>query len=57
MPELVPQREEVVHYIRRPLPVRVVATALLASAALTMSIIAITAFFRPDLMLLVVNAF
>ena len=57
MPELVPEREEVVHYIRRPLPVRVVATALLASAALTMSIIAITAFFRPDLMLLVINAF
>jgi len=57
MPELVPEREEVVHYMRRPLPVRVVATALLASAALTMSIIAITAFFRPDLMLLVINAF
>jgi len=57
MPELVPERDEVVHYMRRPLPVRVVATALLASAALTMSIIAITAFFRPDLMMLVINAF
>ncbi len=57
MPELVPEREEVVHYMRRPLPVRVVASALLASAALTMSIIAITAFFRPDLMMLVINAF
>ena len=57
MPELVPERDEVVHYMRRPLPVRVVAAALLASAALTMSIIAITAFFRPDLMMLVINAF
>lgn len=57
MPELVPEREEVVHYMRRPLPVRVVATALLASAALTMSLIAITALFRPDLIMLVINAF
>jgi len=57
MPELVPQRDEVVHYMRRPLPVRVVATALLASAAVTMSLIALMAVFRPDLVMLVVSTF
>ena len=57
MPELVPEREDVVHYMRRPLPVRLVATALLASAAVTMSLIALMAVFRPDLFMLVVGAF
>jgi hypothetical protein len=57
MPELVPQRDEVVHYMRRPLPVRVVATALLASAAVTMSLIALMAVFRPDLVMLVIGTF
>ena len=57
MPELVRQRDEVVHYMRRPLPVRVVATALVASAAVTMSLIALMAVFRPDLVMLVVGAF
>ena len=57
MPELVQQRDEVVHYMRRPLPVRVVATALLASAAVTMSLVALMAVFRPDLVMLVVGAF
>jgi len=57
MPELVPQREEVVHYMRRPLPVRVVATALVASAAVAMSLFALMAVFRPDLVMLVVGAF
>ncbi|HEY3257750.1 MAG TPA: hypothetical protein VGJ64_02760 [Gemmatimonadaceae bacterium] len=57
MPELVPEREEVVHYMRRPLPVRLAATALLASAAVTMSLIALMAVFRPDLFMLVVGAF
>ena len=57
MPELVPQRDEVVHYIRRPLPVRVVATALVASAAVAMSLVALMAIFRPDLVMLVVSTF
>jgi hypothetical protein len=57
MPELVPQREEVVHYMRRPLPVRLAAMALLGSAAVTMSLIAIIAVFRVDLFLFVVNVF
>ncbi len=57
MPELVQQREEVVHYMRRPLPVRVVATALVASAAVAMSLVALMAVFRPDLVMLVVGAF
>ena len=57
MPELVPQREEVVHYMRRPLPVRLAATALLASAAVTMSVIALIAVFRIDLFMLVFNTF
>lgn len=57
MPELVPQREEVVHYMRRPLTVRVAATALLASAAVTMSVIALIAAFRLDLFLFVVRVF
>jgi hypothetical protein len=57
MPELVPQREHVVHYMRRPLPVRVVATALVASAAVTMSLIALMAVFRPDLVMLVISTF
>lgn len=57
MPELMPQREDVVHYMRRPLTVRVAATALLASAAVTMSMIALIAAFRMDLFLFVVRAF
>jgi hypothetical protein len=57
MPELVPQREEVVHYMRRPLPVRLAATALLVSAAVTMSLVALIAIFRLDLFLAVVGAF
>jgi hypothetical protein len=57
MPELVPEREEVVHYMRRPLPVRLVGTALLASAAVTMSLVALMVVFRPDLFMMVVGAF
>jgi hypothetical protein len=57
MPELVPQRDEVVHYLRRPLPVRVAAIALLGSAAVTMSVIALIAVFRLDLFMLVMNVF
>jgi hypothetical protein len=58
MPELVPQRDdEVVHYLRRPLPVRVAAIALLGSAAVTMSVIALIAVFRLDLFMLVINTF
>jgi hypothetical protein len=57
MPELVPEREEVVHYMRRPLPVRLVATALVASAAVTLSLVALMVTFRPDLVMLVVNTF
>jgi hypothetical protein len=57
MPELVAQREEVVHYMRRPLPVRLAAMALLGSAAVTMSLIALIAVFRIDLFLFVANVF
>lgn len=57
MPELVPQREEVVHYMRRPLPVRLAAMALLGSAAVTMSLIALIAVFRVDLFLFVASVF
>ncbi len=57
MPELVPQRDEVVHYMRRPLPVRLTAMAVVGSAALTMSLIAIIAVFRPDLFLFVASVF
>ena len=57
MPELAAEREEVVHYMRRPLPVRLVATALLASAAVTMSLVAMMAVFRPDLFMMVLGAF
>lgn len=57
MPELVPQREEVVHYIRRPLPVRLAAMALVASAAVTMSLVALIAIFRIDLFLSVARVF
>lgn len=58
MPELVPHRDDVVvHYLRRPLPVRVAAIALLGSAAVTMSVIALIAVFRLDLFMLVINAF
>jgi hypothetical protein len=57
MPELVAEREEVVHYMRRPLPVRLVATALLASAAVTLSLVAMMAVFRPDLFMMVLGAF
>ena len=58
MPELVPQRDDdVVHYLRRPLPVRLAAIALLGSAAVTMSVIALIAVFRLDLFLLVMNTF
>lgn len=57
MPELESQQEDVVHYLRRPLPVRLAATALLASAAVTMSVIALIAVFRLDLFLFVVQAF
>lgn len=58
MPELVPQRDDdVVHYLRRPLPVRVAAIALLGSAAVTMSVIALIAVFRLDLFMLVMNTF
>lgn len=57
MPELVPEREEVVHYMRRPLPVRLVATALVASAGVTMSLVVLMAVFRPDLFMMVVGTF
>lgn len=57
MPELVPQRDEVVHYMRRPLPVRLAALALLGSAAFTMSVIALIAVVRPDLFLFVLSVF
>ena len=58
MPELVQQEDaDVVHYMRRPLPVRVAATALLASAAVTMSVIALFAVFRLDLFVFVVRVF
>jgi hypothetical protein len=57
MPELVPQREEVVHYMRRPLPVRLAAMALVGSAALTMSLIVLIAVFRVDLFLFVASVF
>ena len=57
MPELVPQRDEVVHYMRRPLPVRLAAMAVVGSAALTMSLIAILGVFRPDLFLFVASVF
>ena len=57
MPELVPEREEVVHYMRRPLPVRLVATALVASAGVTMSLVVLTAVFRPDLFMMVFSTF
>jgi hypothetical protein len=57
MPELVPQREEVVHYMRRPLPVRLTAMALVGSAAVTMSLIALIGVFRPDLFLFVASVF
>jgi hypothetical protein len=57
MPELTPQRDEIVHYMRRPLPVRLAATALLASAAVTMSVIALIAVFRLDLFLFVAQTF
>jgi hypothetical protein len=57
MPELVPEREEVVHYMRRPLPVRLVATALVASAGVTMSLVVLMGVFRPDLFMMVFGAF
>lgn len=57
MPELVPQRDEVVHYMRRPLPVRLTAFALVGSAAVTMSLIALIAVFRPDMFLFVASVF
>jgi len=57
MPELVPQREETVHYMRRPLPVRLAAMALLGSAAVTMSVIALVAVLRPDLFIFVASVF
>jgi hypothetical protein len=56
MPELVPDRD-VVHYMRRPLPVRLAAMAVVGSAAVTMSLIAIIAVFRPDLFLFVASVF
>ena len=57
MPELVPQREDVVHYMRRPLPVRLAAMALVGSAAVTMSLIVLLAVFRVDLFLFVASVF
>lgn len=58
MPELMPQDDQdVVHYLRRPLPVRLAATALVASAAVTMSVIALLAVFRLDLFLFVIRVF
>jgi len=57
MPELVPQRDEVVHYLRRPLPVRLVAMALVGSAAVTMSVVVLIAAMRPDLFLFVAQIF
>ena len=57
MPELVPQRDEVVHYIHRPLPVRLAAMTIVGAAAVTMSLIAIIAVFRPDLFLFVASVF
>ena len=55
--ELVPQRDEVVHYMQRPLPVRLTALALLGSAAVTMSVVALIAVFRLDLFLFVARVF
>lgn len=57
MPELSPQRNDVVHYMRRPLPVRVVAMALVGSAAVTMSIVVLVGVMRPDLFLFVAQIF
>jgi len=57
MPELSPQRDEVVHYMRRPLPVRLVAMALVGSAAVTMSVMFLIVAMRPDLFLLVAQTF
>ena len=57
MPELVQQRDEVVHYLRRPLPVRLVAMALVGSAAVTMSVVVLIAAMRPDLFLFVAQIF
>jgi len=57
MPELAPEREEVVHYMRRPLPVRLVAMALVGSAAVTMSVMFLIVAMRPDLFLLVAQTF
>ena len=57
MPELSAQRDEVVHYMRRPLPVRLVAMALVGSAAVTMSVIFLIAAMRPDLFLFVAQTF
>jgi hypothetical protein len=57
MPELSPQRDEVVHYMRRPLPVRLATMALVGSAAVTMSVIVLIAAMRPDLFLFVAQIF
>jgi hypothetical protein len=57
MPELAPQRDDVVHYLRRPLPVRIAAMALVGSAAVTMSVIILIAAMRPDLFVFVAQIF
>jgi hypothetical protein len=57
MPELSPHRDEVVHYMRRPLPVRLVAMALVGSAAVTMSVVILIAAMRPDLFVFVAQIF
>ncbi len=57
LPELASLPTEVVHYARRPLPVRLAATALVASAAITMAVVLLFAVFELDLFVVVARVF
>jgi hypothetical protein len=56
-PELASLPTEIVHYARRPLPVRMAAMALMASAAVTMAVVLLFAVFQLDLFVVIARVF
>ena len=57
LPELASLPTEIVHYQRRPLVVRFAAAALIASAAITVSVVLLFAVFQLDLFVVIARVF
>jgi hypothetical protein len=57
LPELASLPTDIVHYQRRPLPVRLAAIALVASAAITTAAVLLFAVFELDLFVVVARVF